>query len=439
MFEHYSEHLADKLQETHAIMQELSITQLLIASGSPILQFRDDLHYPFKANPYFLEWLPLSQPQCYLLIDLYSALPKLFIIKRDGDFWHSPPQALPEAIASQFDTLYCQDEKPIRRSLDTDSAVIDSSPASQWTQETQLNPAKLLSQIDYRRCWKSRWQIENIRRANRLAVKGHRRAEQLFREGASEYQIHMGYLEAVGCLESELPYSNIVCLNEHCAVLHHMQLNKQRLQQNRSLLIDAGASFHGHAADITRTHAAKPGTFSELLNAMDQLQQEVVDELKPGRPYGDFHINAHHKMARMLRNMDLVRATPNHIITKGMVTPFFPHGLGHLLGVQVHDRGGLLATPDGNILPSPPGHSYLRLTRVFEKNQVVTIEPGIYFIEALLEPWRASSDKHLFNWPLIDELKPYGGIRIEDNVVVGDKGIENITREAFSSYPPNSE
>jgi Xaa-Pro dipeptidase len=116
-------------------------------------------------------------------------------------------------------------------------------------------------------------------------------------------------------------------------------------------------------------------------------------------------------------------------VAKGLTRPFFPHGLGHHLGIQVHDVGGQLAGPDGSVAPPPPEHPHLRNTRTIEPRQVFTIEPGLYFIPLLLRSWREGPDSALFNWELIDALVPLGGIRVEDNVLVTEDGHRNLTRE----------
>jgi Xaa-Pro dipeptidase len=103
--------------------------------------------------------------------------------------------------------------------------------------------------------------------------------------------------------------------------------------------------------------------------------------------------------------------------------------VGHHLGIQVHDIGGHQKTREGGVLPPPEGHPYLRNTRVMEEGHLFTIEPGIYFVEMLLAPFRTGASSGDFNWPLIDALAPFGGIRVEDNVVVTAQGHRNLTRE----------
>ena len=110
---------------------------------------------------------------------------------------------------------------------------------------------------------------------------------------------------------------------------------------------------------------------------------------------------------------------------------FLPHGIGHLLVLEVHDVGGFMASPEGGDIERPQGHPYLRLTRVLEPGFVVTMEPGLYFIDQLLEAARADARARRINWSRVGELSRFGGIRIEDNLAVGTGACENLTREAF--------
>jgi Xaa-Pro dipeptidase len=115
-----------------------------------------------------------------------------------------------------------------------------------------------------------------------------------------------------------------------------------------------------------------------------------------------------------------------------VTSAFFPHGLGHLLGIQVHDVGGFMENESGTTIDPPSGHPFLRLTRVLEENMVLTIEPGLYVIDMLLENLRGTLAEKQVNWETVDWLRPFGGIRIEDNVRVLVNDRENLTRDAFA-------
>jgi Xaa-Pro dipeptidase len=120
-------------------------------------------------------------------------------------------------------------------------------------------------------------------------------------------------------------------------------------------------------------------------------------------------------------------------VASGLSAVFYPHGLGHFLGLQTHDVAGLIADAAGTPIPRPEGHPFLRLTRKLEAGNVLTIEPGLYFVEPLLRKWRANGDIAAINWDKVEALAPYGGVRIEDNMLVTAGEPRNLTREAFAS------
>jgi Xaa-Pro dipeptidase len=121
------------------------------------------------------------------------------------------------------------------------------------------------------------------------------------------------------------------------------------------------------------------------------------------------------------------------MVAAGVSNVFLPHGVGHHLGLQVHDAGGKLAAPDGSLLPQPEAWPFLRNLRPVEQGNVFTIEPGVYFIDALLEDLRKSSLGRHVDWDAVERLQPYGGVRVEDNVWMGPGGARNLSREAFSA------
>src|SRR5690606_5159026 len=128
----------------------------------------------------------------------------------------------------------------------------------------------------------------------------------------------------------------------------------------------------------------------------------------------------------------VLRASPEAALATGVSAAFFPHGLGHLLGLQVHDVAGFAASDRGGTIPRPEGHPYLRLTRVLEPGMVVTIEPGLYFIDMLLGEVKRRGHGDSIDWGRVDALRPYGGIRIEDDVACTTGAPENLTRPAFA-------
>ena len=223
--------------------------QIVVASGEQGLQFRDDLHLPFFVNAYFREWLPiLDRPGCFVRVSCDSDKPQLYL-KVVADYWHTSPEPLSEEIVQAFDVIEYCDEHDVDGLFVVGKTAFIGEPCqySKQLDNIHINPQPVLDYVDYYRAWKTDYELENLRAANRIAVRGHLAAKQAFHEGRSEYDIHMTYLLAICCQDHELPYSSIVALNENAAVLHHMTLSHKPAAPSLSFLIDAGAQHRGYA------------------------------------------------------------------------------------------------------------------------------------------------------------------------------------------------
>jgi len=314
------------------------------------------------------------------------------------------------------------------------ACIADPGAVPNWD-FAAVNPPALLNRLHYARATKTPYEIECMRRASELGVRGHSAAAAAFAAGESEFGAHLAYLEAAGLEEEELPYANIIAFNDHGAVLHYTRRDRTPPPESAryAFLIDAGAQFRGYACDITRTHVADRGVFADLVHALDREQQALCAAVRPGIDYAAIHLDAHRRIAGLLRDAGLITQTADDAVESGVSSIFFPHGIGHLIGLQVHDVAGLMVTPDGKEKPRPPGHPYLRLTRTLEPGFVVTIEPGIYFIDLLLESARHGELGRHIVWHEVDRLRRYGGMRIEDDVVCTPAQPENLTRDAFAA------
>jgi Xaa-Pro dipeptidase len=294
------------------------------------------------------------------------------------------------------------------------------------------NDTRLLSRLAYDRARKTDYEVACMRAANTIAARGHSRIAAAFGDGLSELALHGLYCDATRQRETELPYSNIVALNEHGAVLHYQHLEHAAPTDVRSLLIDAGADFCGYAADVTRTWTTTGPRFQPLIDSMDRLQQTLCTEVRSGVDFVALNERAHELLADVLVAHRLANCSAAEALESGLTRTFLPHGLGHLLGLQVHVAGGRQVSPDGEIKDPPVTHPFLRLTRVLEPGFVVTIEPGLYFIPSLLQALDSGA-RNRVNWATVETLIPYGGIRIEDNVLVDEAKHRNLTREAFAA------
>lgn len=432
----YPAHI-DALRQRHEHALEIAgASHVVIFSGSQHTAFLDDMGYPFKPNPHFVSWAPLVNLPLSYIVYTPGEVPRL-IYYQPRDYWHVVPGAPDGYWAEHFDVriVHTMDEVSELLPVNRNHCVLigEIEDAAHAFDIDRINPTKVLNILHYGRGVKTEYEIACMRLSSARGVLGHRAAETAFRESRSELEIHRAYCQAVSHTDHELPYGNIIGLNEHGSVLHYMDFDRQPPSEIRSMLIDAGAQVHGYASDITRTYSHSDTRFAELIARMDSLQLAIVQRVRAGVNYTDLHIETHRLIGEVLVQSKLATGSSDTLIETGVTAAFLPHGLGHLLGAQVHDVGGHMQDESGTIIDPPSGHPYLRLTRVLEENMTLTIEPGLYVIDMLLENLRGSpAEKHVL-WDGVDWLRPFGGVRIEDNVRVLPAGCENMTRDAFSA------
>ncbi len=430
----YAAHLTTLMHRTDRSLGATGFDALVIHAGRPPVQFLDDQDYPFKVNPQFKAWVPIvDNPRC-VLVYAPGARPTV-LFHQPNDFWHKPAGMPQDSWTAAVELIAMDDEARASAhwaKLGRVAFIAADRDALPGLDPASLNPPELLARLNYDRAVKTPYELACMRKASELGARGHRAALAAFRRGGSEYDAHMGYLQACAQREEEMPYNNIVAYNENAAVLHYQRLERVAPSPLRSFLIDAGAQYRGYAADITRTYAKGPGRFADLVQATDRAQQQLCDEIVAGRDYRDVHLSAHRVLGEVMREIGLTKLPGQAALESGVTSVFFPHGIGHLLGLQVHDVGGVMGDTSGHEVQRPPGHPNLRLTRMLEPGVVVTVEPGIYFIDSLLAAANADARRAHIDWSVVEELKPCGGIRIEDNVVTTASKPENITRDAFA-------
>ncbi|HEY0230354.1 MAG TPA: Xaa-Pro dipeptidase [Dokdonella sp.] len=431
----YAEHLATLIARSEKALLRGGYDHLVIAAGQPASQFLDDRPYPFAVNPHFKHWLPVTKaPGCWL-VHTPGRRPQLIYLQ-PHDYWHVVPEAPAGYWVDHFDIAIIREAKDARVLLPNDAgrcAIIGEAGAA-LDGFVPNNPVDVLNYLHYQRSYKTAYELAMMRVASKIGARAHRAAQRAFRAGQSEFDIHVAYLAAARQTDNDLPYSNIVALNEHGSVLHYTELAHAPPAQMRSFLIDAGASFHGYASDITRTHAAdEAGEFQALIDAVDAAQQGFAAKVRAGQSYPELHLHAHHVLAGILREYGFIRTSAEGAVESGLSSAFFPHGLGHPIGLQVHDVAGFQASDSGGTIARPPGHPYLRMTRALEPGMVVTIEPGLYFIDLLLAEVKNKPTAKDVDWSKVDAFRKYGGIRIEDDVVCTEDVPENLTRSAFAA------
>ena len=431
----FDDHLRIQRQRTDAAMVACKVDTLAIHAGSPHMLFLDDHPYTFKPNPHFKLWVPLEDPVDCWLVYRPGEKPRLIFLQ-PADYWHKPP-SLPHGFwTHHFQIEVIRESGEARRHLTKlGRCAFIGEPQEQFKDWgfSETNPEELLHRLHYPRAIKTEYELECMRHASHAAARGHVAAEAAFRAGKSEYEIHMAYIRATGHSERELPYSNIVALNKNASVLHYQHQEREVPAKHHSFLIDAGAQFHTYAADVTRSYAASDGDFAALIAGMESLQLQLCAQVRNGVDYANIHFDAHQRIASLLHDSGVITMTAPDAVTSGLSSVFFPHGVGHLLGLQVHDVVGFSVDAKGTRKAPPAGHPYLRLTRTLEPGFVVTIEPGLYFIDMLLDEARDSAHGRHINWRRVEEFRPYGGIRVEDNVACTAGESENLTRNAFAA------
>lgn len=433
----YARHIETRAEQANDALSELGYDRLLIHSGRAEVRLFDDQAPPLRAHAQFVAWVPQPFAEDCLLELRVGQKPRLWF-SQPRDFWHVSPEPPADWWADALDVRPVGGEEGWHECFAEAGAVAvigRERDLGHLLGGADLNPEKLIGRLNEARTCKTAWERDCIARANHRAAPAHLAAAQAFESGASELEIHLAYVAATGQDQDHLPYSNIVALNEHGAVLHYQHRSAVRQQRLRSFLIDAGADYRGYAADITRTWTLpEHSEFDDLIEAVDRVQLQLCDGMKPGVSYVDLHRQAHLGVASILEQASLVRMAPEDMVESGVSSYFLPHGLGHFIGVQVHDVAGKVSR-DGKALPAPEAFPFLRLTRKLEPGNVLTVEPGLYFIPMLLEKLRASDFSRHVDWAGIERLLPYGGIRVEDNVLVSEADPVNFTRQAFAALP----
>lgn len=429
----YPAHLATMQARLEKALAATGFDGVVILAGDLQVPPRDDVTYPFRVEPHFAAWLPLNRVPGAALV-LAPGNKPILLYPQEDDYWNAPARSPEGFWVERFDIRIIRtraSESPELKKLGADFAVIGDAGTAEGAFRAR-NDRRLLARLDYERAVKTEYEVACMSVASQIAARGHVRVGAAFSERLSEFALHSIYCEATEQREAELPYSSIVALNEHGAILHYQHLERRPPTEARSLLIDAGAESSGYAADVTRTWTEPHSSFAPLIASLEELQQTLCAEVRAGIDFVALNERAHELLAGVLAAHKLVTCSAQEAFESGLTRTFLPHGLGHLLGLQVHDAGGRQITADGEIRNPPAAHPFLRLTRVLEPDFVLTIEPGIYFISSLLEKVPGELRRKL-NWVAVEQFLGYGGIRIEDNVVVHKTGHRNLTREAFAA------
>jgi Xaa-Pro aminopeptidase len=272
-------------------------------------------------------------------------------------------------------------------------------------------------------------EIEHMRQAERATRAGFAAATELIAPGRSERELQIEIETAFLRNGADaVAYETIVAGGPNTGVLHFMPTSRP-LADGDLVLIDAGAEVRGYACDITRTYPAS-GVFTpeqEALHAVVAASlTAAIEECTPGTEWLDVHAAAARVIGEGLVDFGLLRGEPDNLVESGAVTLFFPHGIGHMVGLGIRDAGEVLPGRTG----TRPGFPMVRVDLPLEPGHCVTVEPGIYLVPALLQDEeRRRTHADAVDWDRVDRMLEFGGIRIEHDVLVTESGFEVMTAD----------
>ena len=270
-------------------------------------------------------------------------------------------------------------------------------------------------------------QLERIRAAATATAAGFKTATETIRPGVTEravqIEIEASFARTGG---TRTAYETIVGIGPNAAVLHFMPTDRAA-KEGDLVLIDAGAEVRRYCADVTRTYVVRSplGIAKDLYAVVLDVEEKAIARCVVGAEWRDIHLQAAVELTAGLVSLGLMRGTPENLVESEAHLFFFPHGIGHMVGLGVRDAGGMFP---GRKKSTSPSLQNLRTDLPLEAGYVMTIEPGLYFIPALLnDPERRARFKDAVAWDKVDPLIGMGGIRIEDNVHITTSGPENLT------------
>lgn len=396
---------------------------VLIGAGDPIpVPGRGDLTYPFRAHTEYYYLTDRDRPGAVLAFDpqegwLHFTPPATAAAR----LWLGVPGDGPEGPTTEelADWLGKRAARPL---------ACLGVPLADVAFDAELSH-ELRSALDRVRRPKDALELHRMRVAERATGAAFAAIVPLLREGTTERTAQIE-LEAEAFRHGGdcMAYETIIASGPNSAALHFVPTARP-MHAGELVLIDAGAEHRGYASDITRTYPVG-GKFTaeqqDLHALVRAAELAAIERCVAGTEWRDVHLTAARVIAEGLVSCGILRGQPDSLIESGAVWLFFPHGIGHLVGLGVRDAGGKLAERRD----APPPFPHLRIDLPLVTGMVVTVEPGIYFVPALLQdPERRRRHRGEVAWERVDRMLDFGGIRVEDNVLIADRGHEVLTRD----------
>ncbi|GMT00490.1 hypothetical protein PENTCL1PPCAC_22664, partial [Pristionchus entomophagus] len=407
---------------------------------------------PFRQESYFFWAFGVHESECYGVIDIDSGKSILFPPRLSPDFaiwegsingedWFKEKYAVDEVHFNHSNKI--QDilsglgatNLLLLKAENSDSGNTLSPANFVGIDKFSLDDKTLYPVIAELRVFKTDEELEVMRYASKIASDAHKAAMKHIQPGMYEYQLeslfrHTSYYHG-GC--RHLAYTCIAASGCNGSILHYGHANAPNARQIKDgdmCLFDMGPEYNCYASDVTTSFPAN-GTFTDrqklVYNAVLAANRAVLDQAKIGVRWNTMHELAEKIILEHLKVGGLVKGDVAEMVQARLGAVFMPHGLGHMIGLDVHDVGGYL----GDALPRStlPGLKSLRTTRTLQERMVITIEPGCYFIDTLID--KALADENLCKFLVAEKVNEYrgqGGVRIEDDVIIWAKGNENMSQ-----------
>ena len=404
-----------------------------------------DNHYPFRQDSCFLYYAGLDIPGLVLMIDTDNGTTTLFgnELSIDDIIWTGPLPSLQDQAAFVGITAIqplSQVGVTLQKAISKKQEIHILAPyrgdtaiqLAEWLGAAtpalkQFVSEKLIRAIIAQREIKEADEIEEMHEAASISADMHIAAIESTREGLYEYEIAARAESVALSGNGRLSYPIILSVNGQTL---HNHYHGNRLDSGRMILCDAGAENNKHyAGDLTRTFPVAK-RFSEQQKEVYEVVLDAMNHsislLRPGITYREVHKEAATRIVSGLKNIGLIKGDVHDAVEAGAHTLFFPHGLGHMIGLDVHDMENLgedlVGYSDTIKRSNEFGWKSLRLAKELQEGFVLTIEPGIYFIPELIEKWQSGKKLEDFiNYKALSSYLSFGGIRIEDNyLITGD-------------------
>ncbi|KAF2395779.1 hypothetical protein EJ06DRAFT_534712 [Trichodelitschia bisporula] len=387
----------------------------------------------FRQRRYFYYLTGCATPDCAYTYDMKSKKATLFIppVNPEDVIWSGLPLSVTDALAVfDVDDVQTTDELNTHLASIAEKRTLHTIPThfSSHVRADHLAVKEdlLKKGIEICRVIKDEYEVGLIKHANAVSTSAHVAVIRAARDSTTESELYGAFLQTCiskGC--EHQAYHGIFASGTAAATLHYVR-NDAPLKGKLNVLVDAGAESNCYAADITRVFPLS-GRFTRESKAVYEtvlrMQKECMAMIMPGVSWEAVHEHAHKVAIDGLLEMGILKGDRKEIFEARTSVAFFPHGLGHYLGMDTHDTGGNpdYADPD-------PMFKYLRVRGKLPAGSVVTVEPGIYFCEYIIEPY-LKDPKHskYISKAVLDRFWDVGGVRIEDDVLVTEDGFENLT------------